>query len=109
MEIVNIEARTFEKMLSTFESFANRVESLCQLYGCKDIGEWYDTQDVCQLFKISPRTLQTLRDNGALAYSKINSKYFYKPQDVEKILPLVEHKRRKAARKNSSKRLEKKQ
>ena len=30
MEIVNIEARTFEAMLSAFRTFADRLDTLCQ-------------------------------------------------------------------------------
>ncbi len=93
MEIVNIEAKTFETILSKFESFATKMEHLCSLYGNKE-SEWLDNQDVCMLLNISPRTLQTLRDNGTLAYSQINHKTYYKPQDVEKALPLVEEKRK---------------
>lgn len=96
-QIVNIEAKTFEAMLAKFESFASRMEQLCRLYGDKDISEWMDNQDVCLLLNISPRTLQTLRDNGTLAYSQINHKTYYKPEDVERILPLVEERRKKAA------------
>ena len=95
MEIVNIEAKTFEAMLSKFENFATRMEHLCHLYGDKE-SDWLDNQDVCMLLNISPRTLQTLRDNGTLAYSQINHKTYYKPQDVEKALPLVEEKRKQA-------------
>ena len=95
MEIINIEAKTFEAMLSKFESFATRMEHLCHLYGDKE-SEWLDNQDVCMLLNISPRTLQTLRDNGTLAYSQINHKTYYKPQDVEKALPLVEEKSKQA-------------
>ena len=51
----------------------------------KKLGEWLDNQDVCQMLNISPRTLQTLRDNGTLAYSQINRKMYYKPVDVESI------------------------
>ena len=52
----------------------------------KGLGDWLDNQDVCQMLNISPRTLQTLRDNnGTLAYSQINRKMYYKPVDVESI------------------------
>ena len=56
----------------------------------KRLGEWLDNQDVCQILNISPRTLQTLRQNGTLAYSQIEHKIYYKPEDVERIIPLVE-------------------
>jgi carbamoylphosphate synthase small subunit len=96
MEIINIDAQTFEAMLSKFEGFAKRMEQLCRQHGDKDMSEWLDNQDVCQLLNISPRTLQTLRDNGTLAYTQISHKTYYKPEDVQKILPLVEDKRRQA-------------
>ena len=56
----------------------------------KRLGEWLDNQDVCQILNISPRTLQTLRQNGTLAYSQIEHKTYYKPEDVERIISLVE-------------------
>ena len=99
-QIVNIDAKTFEAMLSKFEGFAKRMEHLCRRHGDRDMNEWLDNQDVCQLLNISPRTLQTLRDNGTLAYSQISHKTYYKPEDVKKILPLVEDKRKQAAYKD---------
>ena len=96
MEIVNIDAKTFELMLSKFENFASRMEALCRLHGDKDISEWMDNEDVCRLLNISPRTLQTLRDNRTLAYSRINNKLYYKPSDVKEIISIVEDRRKQA-------------
>jgi len=96
MEIINIEAKTFEAMLNKFESFADRMEYLCRLHGNRDMSEWLDNQDVCQLLNISPRTLQTLRDNGTLAYTQISHKMYYKPEDVQRIILKVEDKRKLA-------------
>lgn len=95
-QIVNMEAKTFEAMLSKFEVFAERLEALCRLYGNKDSSQWLDSQDVCLLLKISPRTLQSLRDKGVLAYTQISHKIYYKPADIEKILPWMEEKNRQA-------------
>ena len=97
MEIVNIDATTFEAMLAKFEGFAKRMEHLCRLYGDREMSEWLDNQDMCLLLNISPRTLQTLRDNGTLAYTQINHKIWYKPEDVNRILPLVDDRRKQAA------------
>ena len=96
MDIINIDAATFESMLSKFENFTSRMEALCRLNNDKDISEWMDNQDVCLLLNISPRTLQTLRDNGTLAYSRISHKIYYRPSDVEGIIPLVEDRRKQA-------------
>lgn len=85
MEIVNIEARTFEAMMSRFEAFAQKVATLCEGQD-KSLQKWLDNQEVCQILNISKRTLQTYRDNGTLGYTQINHKVFYKPEDVEKVI-----------------------
>ena len=46
--------------------------------------------------RISPRTLQTLHDNGTLAFSKIGNKTYYRPEDVERIIRIVEDRRKEA-------------
>lgn len=47
---------------------------------------WLDNQDVSMALHLSKRTLQTLRDNGTLPYSQINSKIFYKVTDINALL-----------------------
>lgn len=86
MEIINVEASTFEAMMARFEAFAERVETLCRNNGDKGMQKWLDDQDVCEILNISKRTLQTYRDNGTLAYSQIGHKMFYRPQDVEQLI-----------------------
>ena len=54
------------------------------------------------MLNISPRTLQTLRDNGTLAYSQIVRKMFYRAEDVRRIVPLVEERRTLAALKGKT-------
>jgi len=48
--------------------------------------DWMDNQDVMQTLHISPRTLQTLRSNGTLPFSRIGNKLYYRRQDIERIL-----------------------
>ena len=74
MEIVSIERKTFEAMVAKFDRFVSRMDAICHRHGEKKMSEWMDNQDVCRMLNISPRTLQTLRDNGTLAYSQINHK-----------------------------------
>ena len=89
MEVVSIERSTYEELLMSFNSFVTKMKEMASISNDKRLGEWLDNQDVCQLLNISPRTLQTLRDNGMLAYSQINRKIYYKPEDVESILRVV--------------------
>jgi AraC-like DNA-binding protein len=50
------------------------------------LGGWLDNQDVMQVLHISPRTLQTLRSNGTLPFSRIKGKFYYKVSDLEALL-----------------------
>ena len=89
MEVISIERSTYEELLTIFNSFVAQMRALADRGTDKELGDWLDNQDVCQILNISPRTLQTLRDNGTLAYSQINRKVYYKPEDVESILHVV--------------------
>lgn len=91
MEIISIEARTYEAMIKRFDSFTRKVESMCEQQ--QDIGlkTWLDNQDVCQMLGITKRTLQTYRERGLIPFSRIRHKVFYKPEDVEKLLQSSSH------------------
>lgn len=92
MEIVSIEAGTFEEMVKRLEYAARTVEDICERHKEKTMGDWMDNQDVCLLLGVSPRTLQTLRDNGTLAYSQISHKTYYRPEDVRLLIPVFKPK-----------------
>jgi hypothetical protein len=49
-----------------------------------DAFEWLDKQETMEILKCSERTLQTLRDNGSLSYSRPfgGTKIFYQRKDV---------------------------
>lgn len=48
--------------------------------------DWIDNQDVMQILHISQRTLQTLRSNGILPFSRIGNKLYYRRQDIQRLL-----------------------
>ena len=89
MEVITIERSTYEELLTSFNSFVTKMKAMASRGNDKGLGDWLDNQDVCQMLNISPRTLQTIRNNGTLAYSQINRKMFYKSVDVESILHVV--------------------
>ncbi|MCD8183310.1 MAG: helix-turn-helix domain-containing protein [Bacteroides sp.] len=47
---------------------------------------WLDGSDIMRRLHISPRTLQTLRCNGTLAYSRIGNKMYYRQEDLDTVL-----------------------
>jgi hypothetical protein len=53
----------------------------------KPIGkEWLKSHEVRGLLGISPGTLQNLRVNGTLSYTKIGGMLYYRYQDITKLL-----------------------
>jgi hypothetical protein len=48
--------------------------------------KWLKSVEVRKLLNISPGTLQTLRINGTLPYTKIGGTNYYNLTDIEKLL-----------------------
>ncbi|QJD98513.1 helix-turn-helix domain-containing protein [Mucilaginibacter robiniae] len=48
--------------------------------------QWIKSQEVRTLLDISPGTLQNLRVNGTLTYTKIGGILYYKQEDIQKLL-----------------------
>jgi len=51
-----------------------------------DLENLLDGQDIMQMLHVSPRTLQTLRSNGTIPYTRIGRKIYYLREDIERIL-----------------------
>lgn len=56
--------------------------------------KWLKSHEVRELLTISPGTLQNLRINGTLTYTKIGGTIYYDNDDIEKLL----HRNKKAAK-----------
>ncbi|MEI3124785.1 helix-turn-helix domain-containing protein [Odoribacter splanchnicus] len=90
MEVVIIEKKAFEALLTDMATLLEKVDVLARKCSGRRLSNWLDGEDVCRMLRISPRTLQTLRDNRLIACSQINRKFFYRPEEVERLLPLMD-------------------
>lgn len=97
MEIVNIEKKTYEDFVGQFEGFVKKMTEIGNRGTNKCLGDWLDNDDVCRILRISKRTLQTLRDNGTLAYSQISHKTYYRQEDVDNVMKDVRDRKKAAA------------
>ena len=89
MEGVSIEKKTFEALLSGVETLVGKVGALCRRCNDKQMQKWLDGEEVCRLLRISPRTLQSLRDNRTIGCTQINRKFYYKPEEIERLMPIA--------------------
>ncbi len=62
------------------------IKKLLDSSGKLESKKWLRSPEVRKLLGISPGTLQTLRINGTLPYSKIGSIIYYPYQDVIKAI-----------------------
>ena len=84
MEIVSIEKKTFEMMLASFNALSEKVAALR-----RKSERWLTGEEVCGQLRISPRTLQSLRDRRLIGYSQINRRFYYRPEEVRRLIPLI--------------------
>jgi len=89
MEVVTIEKKTFEAILTEMRSLTEKVYTLQHKCNEKRLAQWLDGQEVCLQLRISPRTLQTMRYNRLIGFTQINRKFYYSPEEVVRLLPLV--------------------
>lgn len=89
MEIVIIEKKTFEALLSGVDTLTGKVNALYDKCSDRKMSNWMDGEEVCRLLHISGRTLQTLRNNRIIGFSQISHKFYYKPGEVERLLAVI--------------------
>lgn len=90
MEIVIIEKTAFEMLLAGVKALEERVRTLAEKSGDRRLAEWMDTEDVCHVLHVTPKTLQAIRDRNGIAFSQIGRKFYYKPEDVQRLVPMPE-------------------
>ena len=62
------------------------IKRIVKLDGTDQSKKWLKSNEVRKLLKISPGTLQTLRVNGTLSFSRIGSLIYYKREDINRLL-----------------------
>ena len=83
MEIVIIERKAFEAFMAEVSLLTEKVSLLCSRNNERRLQKWMDGEEVCRLLRLSPRTLQGMRDRGIIACSQVGKKFYYRTEDVE--------------------------
>ena len=86
MEIVIIEKEAFEAFMAEVSALAEKVDRLCARGKERRLKKWIDGEDVCRLLRLSPRTLQGMRDRNLVACSQVGRKFYYRTEDVERLV-----------------------
>lgn len=86
MEIVIIEREAFETFMAEVSSLTEKVDRLCARGTERRLKKWMDGEDVCRLLRLSPKTLQSMRDRGIVACSQVGRKFYYRSEDVVRLV-----------------------
>jgi hypothetical protein len=83
-----IEVITKEDLNEFKQVLLNDIKQLIQEHQSKKAKEWLKSKEVRNLLNISSGTLQNLRINGTLTYTKIGGIMYYAYDDIQKVLEL---------------------
>jgi hypothetical protein len=82
---MNVELVTKEDLKELENNLLNAIKQIIKP-GQGEAKKWLKSVEVRKLLNISPGTLQNLRINGTLRYTKIGGIMYYKLEDINKEL-----------------------
>ncbi|WP_419700072.1 helix-turn-helix domain-containing protein [Mucilaginibacter sp. NFX135] len=82
---MNVELITREDLREFKNELLNELKQIMQP-GQGQSKKWLKSSEVRKMLNISPGTLQNLRINGTLRFTKIGSIMYYKLEDINKVL-----------------------
>lgn len=86
-EIITSESPQILMFTQMMEGVLAKLERYCASARPMLGGEVFlSGEEVCELLKLSTRTLQEYRSNGTLAYYRIGGKILYKQSDIQAML-----------------------
>jgi len=86
MEVITMESQAYKELVFKINSIAKFVVENQSSEIKNPDDEWVDSYEVCSFLKISGRTLQRLRKNNIIRYSKISGKTYYTIGEIKRML-----------------------
>ena len=84
MEVITIESQAFKDLMSKVDTIFDYVISQQNIQDEED--SWVDSYEVCTFLKISDRTLQRLRSENKINYSRIRGKNYYEISEIKRMM-----------------------
>ncbi|MDX2190789.1 MAG: helix-turn-helix domain-containing protein [Bacteroidota bacterium] len=81
MQVITIQSEAFHEIINKLDEIKTKVLEEKGKQPLTDV--WLDNAQVCELLKVSSRTMQTYRDEGIVSFSQVGSKIYYKASDIE--------------------------
>lgn len=75
-----------ERIMYRFDILSEQLDGFQKSKYAIDGEELLDNQDLLQMLKMSPRSLQRYRTSGKLPYYTISGKIYYRHSDVQQLI-----------------------
>ena len=88
MEVITIDSQAFKELMAKINTIAKLVIAINaknEEHPEEEDG-WVDSYEICTFLKISSRTLQRLRTEGAITFSRIRGKNYYRISELQRLL-----------------------
>jgi len=86
MEVITVESKVYHELVTKINSIAKFVTAIESKSEEQPEDGWVDSYEICTFLKISDRTLQRLRADGAINFSRIRGKNFYRISELQRLL-----------------------
>jgi hypothetical protein len=86
MDVITIDSQAYKELVSKINLITKFVISYQEKENEIVTEGWVDSYDVCTFLNVSARTLQRLRAEGAVNYSRIRGKNFYKLREIKRLM-----------------------
>lgn len=86
MEVITIESQAFKEIQSKINLIVKFITALESKPAEQSEDGWVDSYEICTFLKISARTLQRLRAAGAINFSRIRGKNFYRISEIGRLM-----------------------
>lgn len=87
MEITVWDIQILKALHREVKEVSNLIAEMTAPYkALQQATKWLDQQEACQLLGISKRTLQQYRDDGLIAFIKLERKILFRESNIVKVL-----------------------
>jgi hypothetical protein len=86
MEVITMDSQVYKELTAKINTIAKFVAAIQSKADEQAEDGWVDSYEVCTFLKVSSRTLQRLRAEGAVSFSLIRGKTFYRISEIQRLL-----------------------